>query len=187
MILLEGIDGSGKTTLAKAICEKFGLGIGRRATNDRDLLYTVTRQDTYTALGHCANPSEPAQVYDRLYYSELIYAHIVGRPCEFSPSEQMWVERMIEATHCPVILCRPPFAAVEANAHATHQMRGVNEHLEQIYDDYNALYEDERFPAGTIVYDYTGSDPKACASVPEVFEEIGGYLDERTEREWGDV
>lgn len=50
MVIVEGCDGTGKTTLVEALSVDLGLRVGQRATRNRDELYKVTRQDTYTAL-----------------------------------------------------------------------------------------------------------------------------------------
>lgn len=180
MIVLEGPDGAGKTTLANELSKKYKISIGERGTANRDLLYTVTRQDTYTALSEAVRGDGPMKVWDRLYFSELIYHHVVGRQCEFSTIEQGFIERMIAALTCPIILCLPSFSTVRTNVVKDHQMEGVLGNLEEIYNSYQGLLDSQRFPEHTIVYDYT-KDDGTLDTIDEIIEE---YMLERRARQW---
>lgn len=182
MIILEGVDGAGKTTLAHKLAQHFGLGFGERGTKDRKLLYTVTRQDTYTALGEETKGKEPMRIWDRLYYSELVYADIVGRPCEFSPVEQGYVERMIDALNCVVVVCMPPFDVVAENARKDEQMDGVLENLRSIYQSYCRLLTSKRFPDSALIYDYQADDDGDVYD--QILEATENYMLERRARTW---
>ena len=182
MIILEGPDGAGKSTLARHIMSQYGLCEFERGTKDRSKLYTVTRSDTYRALGAAASGAEPVRVADRLYYSDLVYAPATGRPCEFSPIEQGFIERVINAINCPVIVCMPPIGVARANALKDDQMDGVNDNFGTIYAGYAALLEAERFPEHALVYDYTqDTDGQEGLEVQNYIDE---YLMERRHRSW---
>ncbi len=190
IVIIEGPDGAGKSTLVERITKEFGIEVGQRATPDRDKLYTVTRQDTYTALSEAVRGDGPMKVWDRLYYSELVYADVVGRKTEFSLTEQAFVQAVIEALECPVILCLPPFDVVAENERGTHQMAGVHDNLPRIYDDYVTLLAGGTFPEFVTVYDYTVSEwgPRGGGPVTtpleDILQGIADYAELRKDREW---
>lgn len=196
MIVVEGPDGAGKTTLVNELSKEFGLRHGERGTSDHSKLYTVTRRDTYTALGDAVKGTEQVRIWDRLYYSELVYAKTVGRPVEFNTTEQTYVQRMIEALHCPIIVCLPDYPVVAKNAGMVEQMDGVNENLVEIYNSYVRLC-DGTFPDHTHIYDYVtehggvnwymqdrGPYQFAFTPLAAIKDDICDYLEERRERTW---
>lgn len=165
--------------------EQFHLELGERGTADRKLLYTVTRRDTYTAISQAVRGDEVPRIWDRLFYSEKVYAPIVGRECEFGPIESDFVLSMLHGLACPVIVCLPPFPVVEANALKDEQMGGVNENIGQIY----AAYDNEGFMEWTnrtMHYDYTGTNAgnHAYFSLEDIYGHVTNYLEDRKAREW---
>lgn len=184
MIIVEGPDGAGKTTLVNRLLEEFPqLQLGERAVADRDKLYTVTRQDTHNALARAilASKDDRPRIWDRLFYSEFVYAPIVGRSVEFRPSETSWIQRIIEASRFPVILCLPPLDVVLENEAKAHQMEGVSENIGYIWEEYTKLWP-KFFPPQTEVYNYAGK--YADQDYQDVKRDIQDYLEEREERTW---
>lgn len=178
MIIVEGPDGSGKSTLVESLITHFELREGARGTTDRKKLYTVTVKDTYLALMKAirAMRGVPVEVWDRLFYSEFVYYRYGNRPCEFSEGQRRFINWMIEAITCPVILCLPPPEVIIENAKKVDQMDGVNENLPQIIMDYHSM--SQWMPPQTIIYDYTRDDTF------KVFGPISAYLARREAREW---
>lgn len=150
LIVVEGSDGAGKTTLVRYLSTKFGLRVGKRAQKDRKLLYKSTRQDTYTALAQAVDGKTPPQIWDRLFFSEQVYASLVGRSPEFSLPEQVWIKGMLTAIPAVTILCLPPRQVCIENATKDEQMDGVNENLPEIWQAYFDMAHQFYF-----VYDYT--------------------------------
>lgn len=179
MIVCEGPDGAGKSTLVEHLAEMFDLAIGERGVANRDHLYKVTRQDTYKALSMGVLGSQP-RIWDRLFVSEFVYADLVGRPCEFSQAEAEFIVATMNALAFPMIVCLPPLDVVKENVAKAHQMKGVNEHLSGIYFTYDQGILP--WPENLIYYDYTGHN-KDFASLDEVEDEVAGYLKTRKERE----
>lgn len=180
MIIVEGPDGAGKTTLVNLLSKELGLQIGKRGTADRDKLWEVGRRDTYTAISDAVGGHEPVRVWDRLYFSELIYAPVSGRTPEFSHREQFMIQRVIKALECPIILCMPPLEVVTENVMAAHQMEGVKDHITDIWGRYRVLYQ-HRLPHATL-YDYTGQHTSPSAE--PIINYCKHYLSLRRERSW---
>lgn len=185
MIIVEGPDGAGKSTLVERLKNRYDLRIGERGTTDRDLLYTVTVSDTMGALAHAALGKWPVRVWDRLYYSDFVYAplSVTPRQVAFNSSHQSHIDALVEAMRVPIIVCLPEFEVVLANTQDTHQMAGVKKNLLAIWNSYDDMTYArgtlKPFPDHRIVYDYT--DP---LSHTDVEVEIEDYLDNRHERSY---
>jgi len=183
IIIIEGPDGAGKSTLVDQLSKELGLEVGERATKDRDKLYEVIRQDTYTALGEAVRAHDPARIWDRLFFSEMVYAPVVGRDCEFEHEEIIFVKRVLNAMGCPVIVCLPEWHTVKENVEGTHQMAGVEENLAHIYAAYGTVTSGMSW---VIFYDYTDERKEAgFKSFDEVLTSCRHYLENhRAKRSW---
>lgn len=187
MIIVEGPDGSGKTTLVNTLAEMFGLQIGKRGTENRDLLWTVTVPDTLRALGGAVHGKEPPIIWDRLYYSDFVYAplSITPRDVSFNSSHQQHIDRILEALRCPLIVCLPSLATVRANVDTErHQMTGVRNNTVRIWSTYLGMCyipddAPKPFQEHRIVYDYT----QGITALGEVLQEVEDYLEDREERQ----
>lgn len=178
MIIVEGPDGAGKSTLIrKLLTDVPELNLGARATANRDLLYTVTRPDTYRAIRDGVDPYAPVYIWDRLYYSELVYCSVQRRECQFNATEQVFFHRMIEGIHAPFILCLPEYQVVLDNvAGERHDMPGVKEGINFIYSRYNEMWHEGSFPDHVMLYDYTAEE------YDQVLEDVQDYIDEKQAR-----
>jgi thymidylate kinase len=176
MIIVEGPDGAGKTTLIKQLVNHYGMKVGKRGTDNRDLLYTVTVPDTFRALRLALEGGNGLPtIWDRLYFSDLVYAPIQGREVAFSREERYFIEQTIIALDIPVILCVPPWKTVMENEAGTHQMEGVHENLRRIYNAYSSGFA-VRVP--TYTYDYTSS------KFEDLTAQIDRYLRRKKARKW---
>lgn len=179
MIIVEGPDGAGKTTLVDEICQTFSLERGERGTSDRSKLYEVVVPDTYRAITDAVKASEPARVWDRIYYSELVYYPITTGKSQFSSGQRRLIERLIADLEIPVILCIPPLQECMDNvANDTDPAhKKFNDALPQVYEGYHDIMA--FMPEHTLVYDYT-QEP----SPQRILDAIEEYLNMRLEREW---
>lgn len=179
----------GKTMLVEKLSKMYGLTAGKRGTKDRDLLYTVTVPDTMKAISQAVHGKDPPQIWDRLYYSDFVYAplSVTPREASFNPSHQVHVDRVIEAIRCPIIVCLPPWRTVKLNLSSEHhQMPGVRERARDIWNEYYRMTykvgdSTKPFPDHRIVYNYC-QEPDGPAGINQVLQEIEDYLEERQER-----
>lgn len=183
MIIVEGPDGAGKSTLVTKLSEALSLPVGERATTDRNKLYEVTRQDTYTALGQAVTGHTPANIWDRLFFSEMVYAPVVGRDCEFTDEEQVYVKRLLIAMGSPIILCLPPWSVVKGNVEGTEQMDGVEENLKHIYASYQKVTSGMPW---VMWYDYTDeTKDEGYVTEDAILEGVKHYLENHKKaRSW---
>jgi hypothetical protein len=83
----------------------------------------------------------PPGIYDRLYFSEIVYAPPQGRQVAFTLAEQHYIEAIIHAMRCPVIFCIPSLDTVRSNVfNGSKQMEGILEIIEDLWQRYQGLY-----------------------------------------------
>ena len=150
MIVLEGCDGSGKTTLAKILSRDLGLPIAERAVTSENGPPSKSELIKWT-YKELADPTP--KIYDRFpIYSDPIYARITKR-------EQAIGSGMIKHFHeqnTPfLILCDPGFPTVQEKVLKEPQMPGVIQNVDKIYSQYRLL------PFIDYVYDHTDDDSNA--------------------------
>lgn len=183
MIIVEGPDNSGKSTLVNLILETFGDKVDVAPHNikgpdgTRDKLWETEKPRVYSMLARGIMAKDRPAVCDRLFFSELVYSELLGRECQWNWEEQRHICRVLTAISPPIIFCLPPLEVV-ADYGDSHQLEGVRERTEQIYKAYEALSSLAR-PRITR-YDHTRG-PAAKARVLSV---VSRYLERRGKRKW---
>ena len=178
MIVVEGCDGTGKTTLVQALVDDLGLQVGQRGTRNRDELWKVTREDTYRALAHAVEGYHPPYIWDRLGpFSDPIYSRIMGRECAFSTTELDYALRVMRAIRCPVIFCDVPLYVAKENQEKSHQMEGVSDNFPFIHGLYDGVIKAHQ--DWVIKYDY-----RVEGAYNELLGKVRSYCVKRKDREW---
>jgi hypothetical protein len=177
LIIVEGPDGAGKTTLCRWICKEFKLQPGPRSTTNRDDIYKTTRQDSWWALTDELKCERPSWVWDRMGpYSDPIYA-AASLPHErtraFTDEETEVFDVAVQHLGL-VIVCLPPLGVVVENVKKERQIKGLVTTpglVERIYDSYVPLADIYHS------YDYTQQFPHTMMGI------ISTYLARRKVRE----
>lgn len=164
MVIIEGPDGSGKSTLIQHIQETFGdaveLSPHSRMTKDqrndprfRDPIEVKER--VYSAIAHRGplTGQGPLQVHDRLFFSALVYDQVFDRTPTFGWNEQVHVCRLLTAISPPIVFCLPPLASITDQIYGANEMEGVTDNITRIYKAYDALSALQH--PGITRYDYT--------------------------------
>ena len=157
MIILEGCDASGKTTLLNHLAERFKLAIVRsRGKPQTDI--DIVRYNAWAS--SCPQPL----ILDRHpAISDLVYGPIIRG---HSPAKPQYAQFVANTNF--LVFCQPPLEVVKANIHNEVQMEGVAEKLDRLYLGYVALMEtlSPRF-----IYDYTNRN-----HLSQLEEQVHDYL-----------
>jgi hypothetical protein len=171
MIIIEGPDGAGKTTLAQELSSRYGFRIGgTRGPNDN------VRGRVYSALGAAVAGAGPIRIYDRLFYSELVYGPILRGRCLFSPIEQNHIHHVLEVLRCPIIFCLPDLDVILKNLEQKEHLEGVRENIAAIHASYQDLFL-KTPSAARLLYAYTRNGIKDWTVIDH-------YVERRRERTW---
>jgi hypothetical protein len=168
LVLLEGPDGGGKTTLAKQLTEYTYVHNGpppRGASPAETFWWQLQslmaphKQQNISASAWYNGPVTN-WVVDRSWPSDQIYHRFTGRPNVFHPYAQRMFERYMFANEGVVVLCLPSFAT----AYRTWSVR-AEQGLELIKDehDFATMYYFYKSWARTtslpvVIYDYERND-----------------------------
>lgn len=143
MIIVEGPDGGGKTTLIDRLRKHLGVGVmPRPCSSDRgvdpsSLMAWVDRD--------LSGPVHERKIYDRHpLISEPIYGPLIRGDMAAGFTDLVWMSTRLEMlyTHEPLmIFCLPPLALVKANVMETHDtntkhLQGVHARIEAIWNQY---------------------------------------------------
>lgn len=138
MLIVEGPDGSGKSTLVKALSEGTSLEVAQSFSSSRHSMpQQGVRRRVFSAISALLRGE--ILIHDRLYFSELVYGSILRGAALFSPEEQQWINGTLKTYNVPVIVCLPPFQTVQDNVMSgpsDSHIQGVRNHIEEIWAQY---------------------------------------------------
>ena len=168
MIVLEGPDGGGKTTLLETLTKRYPqIPVAPRASSSVEgpvkNLFEWATQDVSIW------PLRPYSIYDRHpLISEYVYGNSVRKkPGEGFTTQKAATLRQLVYRQALVIFCLPPLKVVRENvqANAPEQMAGVVENITKIYQMYAFLAR--TWPGRAYIYNYTDK-----LSLPRILSEI---------------
>ena len=143
-IIIEGPDGAGKTTLLNLLIED--QTVGPYISNNMPP-YSVMKQldvsfEEYidTCMTEKSGPVPP-RIYDRFFYSELVYGPILRGKIDLPVSKIKAVRKELAATAF-LIYCRLPYNLLVERATAEPQMEGVIDDLQRIHKAYEDIMGD---------------------------------------------
>jgi hypothetical protein len=169
-VIVEGPDGSGKSTMVERIHTTLGLPVHPRASTSKGGPVDDLAGWVEADLAWMQGPNTVANVYDRHpIISEPIYGPSVrgwAMPGFRAVTDrfQLASRRLEIAKYAAVIFCRPPIHVVRANVEATldNQMPGVLSALPVIYSGYQQV--ERHWPGLAWRYDYMTDDVESLLS-----------------------
>lgn len=181
MIVVEGPDGSGKTTLAKHLCEKYDLEYtryeGLSSTSGPDEGIWQWWQ------GHLMSSSTKHRrlVFDRCaFISELMYQPVSpGRPLVADEATMMQgINDLWGVEPLQLIFCLPPWETSERiiKSEGRDSLEGLTrDGLRKVHWAYHSLYAlwNNSLDVGVVAYDFTKHDEFS----PAIEYVIEGYLE----------
>lgn len=159
MIILEGVDGGGKTTLLNHLSTTHNLKQAPRFSTSVGGPISKLDVAVVNDLEMNWDPGQRREcmLYDRHpFISEFIYGPIIrGKVKDNLDRRNMLGHRAMFDMKALVIVCLPPFEIAWANVQhdPNNQMPGVMSEFDRIYTAYQRLLRSS--PSETIWYDYT--------------------------------
>ena len=135
MIIVEGMDNSGKTTLISRLTKDLGLKVVKSPT-PLDMAF----EDAQVWLAEQLQNNEPLTIYDRFHpISEVVYGPIL-RGVHHYPVVQ-WVEIMYKLNRCrpTIIYCRPSTATI-LDWKERDQLTGVMDRAPALIEAYDHIF-----------------------------------------------
>lgn len=173
-VIVEGIDGSGKTTLAERIASEFGAEYQHVGPPREDM--SAFAEHVEYALG---TNVVARSVFDRFHFGCFAYGPI-WRPAndhdgigDFRRAEWDFFEMLIRP-HCLVVLCDPSWTTIETwwrNRGSDRQFAEYEESLDLLHQVYDRFHKAREVTTlYTVDYDYNHGDA-AWEAVVEAIEE----------------
>lgn len=164
LVILEGPDGAGKTTLAEMICQE-----ARKPATARNVL--IRNHGAYPGMLNVAGQylasieaatemRAPLVVMDRSWISEPIYgAAMRGGANRIKQLDAQYLEMKAREAGALLVFCLPPFEQCRRawESRRTIEYVGDVDRLRQVYDGYCEAF-DSVFRIQKVLYDWTLSD-----------------------------
>ena len=147
VVILEGCDGSGKTTLANYLHQQYNYRIIKTGPPAPDRDVAVTYLDAL----HDALTYPGRTLFDRHYLGEAVYGPLLRGVDKMGQDGLAIIERVIAARGVKLIICSPPWGALVKGWSGKDDLLKKETQLRWVSDQY--LYHAERL--GLKTYDWT--------------------------------
>lgn len=161
MIIVEGPDGAGKTTLAEAIAADFRLEYRRNPkVSSTEGPEGPSAYEWFIAELLAGYRHVREGVYDRIFpISELVYRSVMETTSSVSPSQMTYAQSLLAATDSLIIFCLPADELVYANLKKgkSKQLKGLTRaKAEQLVWTYHTVAHLWGLTRGTrvVMYDW---------------------------------
>lgn len=170
-IVIEGMDGSGKSTLVNQLMEHYGdqahliPGYNRypdpKSTMDRWWMEQLA-----------THPVGKIVIHDRFFYPEFVYGPTLRGYINAESSTVQYVQSFLRE-HAFLIYCRPPVEILKEGIEAETQMVGVKEMFNDLLSAYDNMIITEALHYGGRFMKYDWSDDQAML---KLITRLVGYL-----------
>lgn len=150
VVILEGCDGSGKTTLANYLHQQYNYRIIKTGPPAPDRDVAVTYLDAL----HDALTYPGRTLFDRHYLGEAVYGPLLRGVDKMGQDGLAIIERVIAARGVKLIICSPPWGALVKGWSGKDDLLKKETQLRWVNDQY--LYHAERLSLQP--YDWTATD-----------------------------
>lgn len=106
LLIVDGADATGKTTLAHAIVEQGDLRYEHRGPPESDPF------DEYETSLLGFRPREDAVIFDRYHVGELVWPKIFGRKTSYTPEQHLHVELFLRSRGAVLVACHGKWTTV---------------------------------------------------------------------------
>lgn len=160
VVILEGCDGGGKTTLANYLHQQYNYRIIKTGPPAPNCDVVVTYLDVlYDALAYPGRT-----LFDRHYLGEAIYGPLLRGGDRMGVDGMVVIERVIAAHGAKLIICSPPWEILVKGWSGKDDLLKKETQLRWVSDQYS--YHAERL--GLTPYDWTATD--AAEGLKETLE-----------------
>lgn len=168
-VIVEGMDGSGKSTMIEELARQY------------PQLEVITRPSQVSFNEWWPREMDrsilrPIPIYDRFFYSELIYGPILRGTINANLELVNNVAWFMRATAL-LIYVRPHSDAIREGVYRSPQMTGVIDHFQELLGAYDQLMLVEKAWYGDRFYHY---DRAADGAEQAVLSAVGSYLSSGT-------
>ena len=138
MLIVEGPDGSGKTTLCRTLSAEQNLDLAPIYAPSRRQMHKIgVRRRVWNGLS--AMLRGQMYIHDRLYFSEVIYGTWLRGSVDFTYEEISWIEYCLDEMCVPIIVCLPSWEKVQEHLFDKPHLRGALDKQGEIYAAYRKL------------------------------------------------
>lgn len=154
MIIIEGPDNTGKTTLMDRLIEDIGLIKAPMKFNphDKEDVCQYVKDFYDVAYNYLSQHQILKEVWDRIYFSELIYGPLKRDGVCFTEEQSILLPQLLKKIRPLVIICNTDIETIKNNLHEREQYINENE-IEEMKDQYDRLY-DKVTPITPYIYHY---------------------------------